>query len=83
MANASSNTNIPLINLKLKVENNLKSSGLNYTIFQCSGFFQGLINQYAIPILEKQTIWLLGNSIPIAYLDTQDAARAIIDSLKD
>ena len=83
MLNASENGNIPLISLKLRIENILQKSGLDYTIFQCSGFFQGLINQYAVPILEKQTIWLLGASAPLAYLDTQDAAKAIISSLRD
>jgi len=82
MINAEENANIPLINLKLKIEKILKDSGLNYTVFHCSGFFQGLINQYAVPLLEKQTIWLLGNSAPVAYLDTQDAAEAVISSLQ-
>ena len=39
---------------KLKMEKKLEASGLNYTIFQCSGFFQGLISQYALPILENE-----------------------------
>ena len=82
MINAEKNADIPLINLKLEVEKRLKDSGLNYTIFHCAGFFQGLINQYAVPLLEKQTIWLLGNSAPVAYLDTQDAAEAVVNSLQ-
>jgi uncharacterized protein YbjT (DUF2867 family) len=79
--NADENRTIPLLDLKLKIEQYLAQSGLNYTIFRCSGFFQGLINQYAIPILEKQKVWLLGESLPVAYLDTQDAAKAVVRSL--
>ena len=51
--NASKNPSIPLLDLKLRIENELEKSGLNYTIFQCSGFFQGLISQYALPVLEN------------------------------
>lgn len=81
--NASKNPSIPLIDLKLRIENELEKSGLNYTIFQCSGFFQGLISQYALPVLENETIWLSGDSAPVAYLDTQDAAKAVINSLNN
>ena len=73
--NASKNQSIPLLDLKVKIEKELEKSGLNYTIFQCSGFFQGLISQYALPVLENETIWLPGDSVPVAYLDTQDAAK--------
>ena len=79
--NANENQTIPLLDLKLKVEKRLQDSGLNYTIFRCPGFFQGLINEYAIPILENQKVWQLGESKPIAYVDTQDAAKAVISSL--
>jgi uncharacterized protein YbjT (DUF2867 family) len=79
--NAAKNSNIPLLDLKLKVEKRLENSGINYTVFKCAGFFQGLINQYAIPVLEKQTVWLLGESASLAYLDTQDAAKIVVGSL--
>ena len=69
------------MNLKLRMEKELEKSGIDYTIFQCSGFFQGLISQYALPILENETIWLPGDSAPIAYLDTQDAAKAVVQNL--
>eukprot|EP00967_Tisochrysis_lutea_P158464 scaffold323956_cov531-Tisochrysis_lutea.AAC.1 len=79
---AAQNPNIPLLDLKLKLIAELEKSGLNYTVFECAGFFQGLISQYAIPTLEKQTIWLLGSMYPTAYIDTQDAAKIVISSLK-
>jgi uncharacterized protein YbjT (DUF2867 family) len=79
--NAANNSSIPLLDLKLKIEEKLETSGLNYTVFQCSGFFQGLISQYALPILESETIWLQNNAAPVAYLDTQDAANAVVQSL--
>jgi hypothetical protein len=74
---------IPLMDLKLQLEKKIATSGLNYTIFQCSGFFQGLISQYALPILENETIWLQNDSAPVAYLDTQDAAQAVVQALKN
>ena len=63
------------------MEKELENSDLNYTIFQCSGFFQGIISEYALPVLENQTIWVNSNSAPVAYLDTQDAAKAVVQSL--
>tara|TARA_B110001452_G_scaffold263781_1_gene265739 strand:- start:509 stop:1456 length:948 start_codon:yes stop_codon:yes gene_type:complete len=81
--NASKNPSIPLMNLKLRMEKALEKSGINYTIFQCSGFFQGLISQYALPVLESETIWLPGDSAPVAYLDTQDAAKIVVQTLNN
>jgi uncharacterized protein YbjT (DUF2867 family) len=79
--NASENSSIPLLDLKLKVEQRIRDSGIDYTIFQCSGFFQGLINQYALPVLENETIWIQGDAAPTAYLPTQDAAMVVVKSL--
>jgi uncharacterized protein YbjT (DUF2867 family) len=83
LLNASKNPSIPLMDLKLRIENELEKSDLNYTIFQCSGFFQGLISQYALPVLENETIWLPGDSALVAYLDAQDAAKAVISTLNN
>lgn len=82
VVNADKNPSIPLLDLKVKMEKAVQKSGLNYTIFQCSGFFQGLISQYALPVLEGETIWLPGDSESTAYLDTQDAARAVVKTFK-
>ena len=83
VVNADKNPSIPLLDLKVKMEKAVQKSGLNYTIFQCSGFFQGLISQYALTVLEGETIWLPGDSESTAYLDTQDAARAVVKTFKN
>ncbi len=72
---------VPLMNVKRCTEKFLAESGLDYTILQPCGFLQGLIGQYAIPILEKQSIWVMGEAAPTAYMDTQDIAKFAIKAL--
>ena len=72
---------VPLMKVKHFTEKLLAESGLDYTVLQPCGFLQGLIGQYAIPILEKQSIWVMGEAAPIAYMDTQDIARFAIQAL--
>jgi uncharacterized protein YbjT (DUF2867 family) len=79
---AASYPNVPLMDIKQCTEVLLKDSGLNYTILRPGGFFQGLIAQYAIPILEGQSVWVTGEETPIAYMDTQDVARFAVQALK-
>lgn len=73
---------VPLMDIKHCTEQFLKESGINYTILRPCGFLQGLIGQYAVPILEKQAIWVMGEAAPIAYMNTQDIARFAVRSLK-
>jgi uncharacterized protein YbjT (DUF2867 family) len=79
--NASSYPSIILMRQKANIEIVLKNSGIPYTIFQCTGFYQALINQYAIPILERKPIWKTSESLLMSYIDTQDAAKFCVKSL--
>ncbi|MEB3828714.1 SDR family oxidoreductase [Phormidium sp. CCY1219] len=72
---------VPLMEIKRCTEQFLAESGLNYTILQLAGFMQGLIGQYAIPILDNQPVWVTGQSAPIAYMDTQDIAKFAVRAL--
>lgn len=72
---------VPLLEIKRCTELFLAESGLKYTILRPCGFFQGLIGQYAIPILDQQAVWVPGVSSPVAYMDTQDIAKFAVKAL--
>ena len=72
---------ITLMEIKYGIEKLIKSSGLPFTIFKYAGFFQSLINQYALPLLEQKPILMTSKSPAIAYIDTQDAAYICVKSL--
>ncbi|MBD1944263.1 SDR family oxidoreductase [Coleofasciculus sp. FACHB-712] len=74
--------NVPLMEIKRCTELFLAESGLNYTILRPCGFMQGLIGQYAVPILDGQAVWVTGDTSPVAYMDTQDIAKFAIKALK-
>lgn len=74
--------NIPLMKLKYGIESNLKKSEIPYTIFRLTGFYQGLIEQYAIPILENLPIWVTNENMYVSYMDTQDIAKFCLRSLQ-
>ena len=78
---ADKHPEVPLMNIKHCTELFLAESGLNYTVLQLAGFMQGLIGQYAIPILEEQVVWVSGESTPIAYMNTQDIAKFAVRAL--
>ena len=73
---------VPLMDIKHCTELFLEESGLNYTILRPCGFMQGLISQYAIPILDNQAVWVTGESSAIAYMDTQDIAKFAVRALE-
>jgi uncharacterized protein YbjT (DUF2867 family) len=72
---------VPLMDIKHCTEQYLAESGLKYTILRPCGFYQGLIGQYAIPILDRKAVWVMGEASPIAYMDTQDIARFAMQAL--
>ena len=73
---------IPLMKLKSGIEKKLKESNIPYTIFRLTGFYQGLIEQYAIPILENVPIWVTNENTYISYMDTQDIAKFCLRALQ-
>ena len=73
---------IPLMKVKNGIEIQLKKSNIPYTIFRLTGFYQGLIEQYAIPILENLPIWITNENTYISYMDTQDIAKFCLRSLQ-
>jgi len=72
---------VPLMEIKRCTEQYLAESGLEYTILRPCGFMQGLIGQYAIPILDGQPVWVSGESTPIAYANSQDVAKFAVRAL--
>ena len=75
-------SSIPLMEMKQGVEFRLKESKIPYTIFRLSGFYQGLIEQYAIPILEDLPIWITNENTSVSYMDTQDIAKFCLRALQ-
>ena len=74
---------ITLMQMKYRIEKFIESSTIPFTIFKYAGFFQGLIYQYAIPILEQKPIIITLESPTISYIDTQDAAKAILNEVSN
>ncbi len=75
--------NVPLMDIKYCTERLLVESSLDYTILQGAAFMQGVIGQFAIPILDSQTVWISGGSpAEIAYMNTQDMARFAVAALQ-
>nr|YP_011006240.1 hypothetical protein V2485_pgp013 [Dictyotopsis propagulifera]WAM63244.1 hypothetical protein [Dictyotopsis propagulifera] len=72
---------IPLMRMKYGIEKLLKDSTIPFTIFKYAGFFQTLINEYAVPILDQKPIRIMLDVKRICYVDTQDAAFLCIKSL--
>ena len=53
------------MDIKACTEKLLESSDFDYTILQGAAFMQGVISQFAIPVLESQTVWVSGAPRPL------------------
>jgi uncharacterized protein YbjT (DUF2867 family) len=81
LLDAPQHRSVPLMDIKACTEQWLMASDLDYTILRGAAFMQGLISQFAIPVLENQTVWVSGSPTPIAYMNSQDAARFAVAAL--
>ncbi len=72
---------VPLMDIKYCTEKLLEESSLDYTILQGVAFMQGVIGQFAIPILDGQPVWISGSPSQVAYMNTQDMARFAVAAL--
>ena len=73
--------NVPLMDVKYCTEKLLEKSNFDYTIFKCAAFMQGVISQFAIPVLDSQAVWMSGTPTKIAYMNTQDMAKIVVSSI--
>ncbi|MFL0778098.1 MAG: NmrA family NAD(P)-binding protein, partial [Prochlorococcus sp.] len=79
---AEQHRDVPLMDIKFCTEKLLSESSFDYTILQGVAFMQGVIGQFAIPVLEDQTVWVSGgNPTAVAYMNTQDMARFAVAAL--
>lgn len=82
LLDAEKHRSVPLMDIKYCTEQALIESGLEYTILRSVAFMQGVIGQFAMPVLESQTVWVSGSPTPIAYMNTQDVARFAVAALE-
>ncbi|CAN4107295.1 unnamed protein product [Withania somnifera] len=81
--NCDKHPEVPLMEIKHCTEKFLRDSGQNHIIIRLCGFMQGLIGQYAVPILEEKSVWGTDAPTRIAYMDTQDIARLTFVALRN
>lgn len=73
--------NISFMELKLRFEKQIINSGISYTIFYLPSLFQGVISQYAVSILDQQTIVVPNSENKSMYIDAQDISNSVVKSL--
>ncbi|KAF6157780.1 hypothetical protein GIB67_038248 [Kingdonia uniflora] len=81
--NCDKHSEVPLMEIKYCTEKFLQDSGLTHITIRLCGFMQGLIGQYAVPILEEKSVWGTDAPTRIAYMDTQDIARLTFIAIRN
>ncbi|KAL9313519.1 hypothetical protein ACSQ67_018971 [Phaseolus vulgaris] len=81
--NCDKHPEVPLMEIKYCTEKFLRDSALNHIVIRLCGFMQGLIGQYAVPILEEKSVWGTDAPTRIAYMDTQDIARLTFIAIRN
>lgn len=79
--NAGKYPHVPMMDIKRCTEEFLARTSMETIVLRPGGFYQGLIGQFAIPILEQQPVWLSKDAAPIAHMDTQDIAKFAVKAL--
>ncbi len=74
-------SHVTLMDIKRCTELYLAEMEMDYTTLRPCGFLQGLVGQFAIPVLDNQNVWVAERNSPIAYMDTQDIAKFAVKSL--
>lgn len=69
---------VRMMAIKRDTETYLERSGMSYTVLRLSGFMQGLISEYALPIMEKKPVRISGTPSSIAYISSVDVARFVV-----
>lgn len=82
IAGCDKHPEVPLMDMKRCTEQYLEQVGVPFTVLRMCGFMQALISQYAVPILEEESVWGTDDTTKTAYLDTQDAARMTLAALR-
>lgn len=80
---ADGNPSVPMLDAKVKFENQLKHSSMKWVIFRPSGYFYDIAKVF-MPMIEKGKVTLLGNkTVHCNVVDTPDFADFIVEHMCD
>lgn len=80
---ADSDATVPMLDAKLKFENKLKESGIEYIIIRPSGYFYDIAHVFT-PMIEKGKVNLLkGPNYKANVIDTPDLADFIVEHITE